>query len=123
MQSLKNDIKNILLTITQNIGENYPKQWDSYPIIRYLEAENRILEFTDMKESKALVRYRLDIWAEEGIDEEALKIDEAMSATGLVRCKSQDQPEQNEVLHKVMYYEGIMDHTTKLIYHTDGKEE
>ena len=62
MINVKDEVYAALCTVTDNITDSYPRDWEQDLSIQYMEEDNKVVEYTDMKEQKAYVRYRIDIW-------------------------------------------------------------
>ena len=81
--------------------------------IQYTEEQNDVYEASSsaegMREDKALVRYRIDIWNNHSTSEISLRVDEAMKVTGLKRIACADVTDPSGMKHKQMRYEGIID--------------
>ena len=105
---------------TGNISDSYPKDWATLPAIQYIEEQNAVYEWTDGAEQKATLAYRIDIWHNRSTSETALAIDAAVSALGLVRTSCADVEDPSGLKHKVMRYEGIIDVTDEMVYHTNN---
>ena len=88
--------------------------------IQYTEEQNDVYEASSdaegMREDKALVRYRIDIWNNHSTSEAALQVDEAMKVTGLKRIACADVPDPSGMKHKQMRYEGIIDMDSDSVY-------
>ena len=61
MINVKDEVYKALLKVTDNVTDCYPKDWAKELAIQYMEEDNKVVEYTDMKEQKAYVRYRIDI--------------------------------------------------------------
>ena len=87
---------------------------------QYTEEQNDVYEASSdaegMREDKALVRYRIDIWNNHSTSEAALQVDEAMKVTGLKRIACADVPDPSGMKHKQMRYEGIIDMDSDSVY-------
>lgn len=116
MINVKDQVYNALKDICENVSDSYPKSWDDLPAICYVEEDNKVAEFTDGKEDKSYVRYKIDIWNNRSTSEYALKVDENVVKLGLRRTACQDVADASGLKHKVMRYEGIVDNTTELVY-------
>ena len=117
MLNVKADIYKAIEGLTDNVSDGYPKNWAELPAIQYVEEENKVVEYTDMQEQKAYVRYRVDIWDNRRTSEIALKVDKAISMLGLKRSQCMDVDDPSGLKHKVMRYEMIIDVVTSQVYH------
>lgn len=113
MINVKDQIYNALCGVCDNVSDSYPSDWSVFPIIEYIEEDNKVYEFTE-QEDKSYVRYKIDIWHDKSTSELALKVDEHMASLGLRRILCQDV--EDEIKHKVMRYEGIIDNITQIVY-------
>lgn len=118
MINIKPIILNELKNISDNVTDVYPSDWATFPVIQYVEEENKTHTKTDDKEQEAYIRYKIDIWNERSTSETVLKVDEVLSLLGLVRIQCLDAPEPNQLRHKVMRYEGIIDVNNMRVYNS-----
>lgn len=116
MINIKPIISKKLKGISDNINDTYPSNWAIFPIIQYVEEENKTHIKTDGKEQLAYIRYKIDIWNDKSTSDTALKVDEVLSSLGFLRIQCLDTPEPNQLKHKVMRYEGIIDVNNMKIY-------
>lgn len=118
MKNVKDQIAQALNNVFENVSDQYPKEWADFPVIQYIEEDNKVYEHTT-KEDKSYVRYKVDIWHNRSTSQAALDVDEAMSALGLVRVLCQDTPDPSGLKHKVMRYEAIIDMDSETVYWPD----
>lgn len=116
MKNVKDEVYAALLKVTENVSDQYPKDWSGFPTIQYVEEDNSVVERTDNVEQKARVRYRIDIWHNKSTSEAALAVDAAVSALGLVRTACFDAPDPSGLKHKQMRYEGIISMDDDYVY-------
>lgn len=116
MKNVKDQVYAALLTVTENVTDSYPSNWADFPAIQYAEENNSVYEWTDDKEQKAVVRYKIDIWHGKNTSETVLAVDKAISALGLRRTACADTPDPSGLKHKVMRYEGIIDMDSDIVY-------
>lgn len=116
MRNVKGQVYEALAEKLENVTDQYPKDWAGLPAIQYTEEDNKVYEHTGEGESKSYVRYRVDIWHNRSTSEAALKVDEALSALGLVRILCQDVPDPSGLKHKVMRYEAVIDMESDEVY-------
>jgi hypothetical protein len=118
MVNVKDQVYEALSKRLENVTDAYPKDWENLPAVQYMEEENRVYEYTDMKEQKAYCRYLIDVWNNRSTSEAALLVDEAMASLGLKRTQCTDVNEPGGRLkHKTMRYEMIIDVETEEVYH------
>lgn len=117
MQNIKNKIYEAVKDISQNVTDQYPKNWSVFPAIQYCEEDNKVWQWTDNKEQSSYVRYRFDIWDTTSTSAAALKIDTAVSALGLKRIQCTDQDDQSGYKHKIMRYEGVINPNNDRVTH------
>lgn len=115
MKNVKDQVFAALDAAFENVTDQYPSNFTNLPAIQYVEEENKVYERT-IKEEKALVRYRVDIWDNKSTSEAALTVDEALSGIGLIRTMCQDAPDPSGWKHKVMRYEAIIDMDSDAVY-------
>ena len=115
MKNVKDQIYAALAAVFDNVSDQYPSSWANLPAVQYVEEDNKVHERTD-REEKAYVRYRIDIWDTKSTSQAALKVDEALSALGLIRTACQDAPDPSGLKHKLMRYEAIIDMWTDEVY-------
>ncbi|MDO4333829.1 MAG: hypothetical protein Q4C58_14255 [Eubacteriales bacterium] len=116
MKNVKDQVFEALLKVNENTSDLYPANWAKLPAVQCVEEENKVYERTDNKEDKAYVRYRIDIWNGGSTSEIAQKVDEAVSALGLVRTSCADVPDPSGLRHKQLRYEGIIDMYSDVVY-------
>lgn len=75
MINVKDEVYAALLSVTDNVTDSYPKDWEKDLAIQYMEEDNKVVEYTDMKEQKAYVRYRVDIWHRKSTSSAAVAVD------------------------------------------------
>ena len=118
MINVKEEVYQAIKGITENVSDTYPKNWAAFPAIQYCEEENKVVEYTDMEEQKAYVRYRVDIWDERSTSMVSVEIDKAISGLGLKRIQCMDVEDPNGYKHKQLRYEMVIDVKTRTVYHT-----
>ena len=120
MKNVKDQVYAALCTVFENVSDAYPRSWAEGSTIQYTEEQNDVYEASSeaegMREDKALVRYRIDIWNNHSTSEAALQVDEAMKVTGLKRIACADMPDPSGMKHKQMRYEGIIDMDSDSVY-------
>lgn len=116
MINVKDKIYNALKGICENVSDSYPSEWAKLPAIQYVEEDNRVYEFTDGKEDKSYIRYKIDIWHNRSTSDYALEVDKKISVLGLRRILCQDVADPSGLKHKVMRYEGVIDNGTQFVY-------
>lgn len=118
MINVKDEVYKALLKVTDNVTDSYPKDWAKEPAIQYMEEDNKVVEYTDMKEQKAYVRYRIDIYHSMSTSSAAVAVDSAMAALGLLRTQCQDVDDPSGRKHKQLRYEMVIDVETGQVYHS-----
>lgn len=116
MINVKEQVYDAIKGISQNVSDSYPSDWAILPAIQYVEEDNKVQEWTDGREQKSYLRYKIDIWHNRSTSETTLLIDEAISALGLRRTLCQDVPDPSGLKHKVLRYEGVIDVDTEMVY-------
>lgn len=116
MINVKDQVYQAIKGICPNVSDSYPSEWANLPAIQYVEEDNKVYEFTDGKEDKSYIRYKIDIWHNRSTSEFALEVDKKVSALGLRRTLCQDVADPSGLKHKVMRYEGIIDNITQFVY-------
>lgn len=117
MINVKDEVYKALLKVTDNVTDSYPKDWAKEPAVQYMEEDNKVVEYTDMKEQKAYVRYRIDVFHSVSTSAVAVAVDAALSALGLLRTLCQDVDDPTGRKHKLMRYEMVIDVETGNVYH------
>lgn len=116
MKNVKDIVYAAISGVVENTTDSYPSNFENLPAVQYVEDENRIFERIKNQESKAQVRYVVDIWDRKSTSQTAVEIDAAVSLLGLVRTSCKDVPEQGGLKHKHMVYEGIIDMHSDTVY-------
>lgn len=118
MINVKPIIKKELDKISKNVNDTYPSDWTTFPVIQYVEEDNKTHTKTDDKEQLAYVRYKIDIWNNRSTSDIAIAVDGVLSNLGLVRIQCLDTPEPSQLKHKVMRYEGVIDVNNMRVYNS-----
>ena len=118
MLNIKPTIYKALTNIADNVNDTYPSDWATFPVIQYIEEDNKTHTKTDDKEQLAYVRYKIDIWNDRSTSDIAVAVDEVLSNLGLKRTQSLDVPDTSKLKHKVMRYEGIIDVNNMRVYNS-----
>lgn len=116
MINVKSQVFDAIKDICENVSDSYPSEWAKLPAIQYVEEDNKVYEFTDGKEDKSYIRYRIDIWNNRSTSEYAMVVDSKLALLGLRRTLCQDVADPSGLKHKVMRYEGIIDNKTEFVY-------
>lgn len=116
MINVKDQVYDAIKDITENVSDGYPKDWRRLPAIQYTEEDNSVFEWTDGKEDKAHLMYKVDIWSNDSTSVTALEVDKAICKLGLRRIACGDVADPSGMKHKVMRYEGIIDVDTQMVY-------
>ncbi|HEL9636523.1 hypothetical protein [Streptococcus suis] len=116
MINIKPIIYKKLKEVTDNVTDTYPQDWENFPVIIYLEEENKPYEITDDTEQMSYLRYKVDIFHNDSTSELAVAIDAIFASLGLKRTSSVDTPDPTHLRHKVMRFEGILDLNSRIVY-------
>lgn len=118
MINIKPIIFKQLKKVSNNVNDSYPSDWATFPVIQYVEEDNKTHTKTDDREQLAYIRYKIDIWNDKSTSDNAVEVDEVLSLLGLVRIQCIDTPEPSQLKHKVMRYEGIIDVNSMRVYNS-----
>jgi hypothetical protein len=116
MINIKPIIYKELEKVAENVTDTYPDDWENFPVVIFLEEENKPYEIYGDKEQKSNVRYKVDIFNNDSTSALAIKIDEIFSNLGLMRTSSLDVPDPSHLRHKTMRFEGIVDLSSELVF-------
>lgn len=116
MINVKDEVYAALCSVTKNVTDFYPRDWEQDIAIQYMEEDNKVMEYTDMEEQKAYCRYRIDLWARKSTSVVAVAVDQAIAELGLKRIQCMDVEDPSGLKHKQMRYEMIIDVKTKQVY-------
>ncbi|MDQ8821160.1 hypothetical protein RFF58_09090 [Streptococcus ruminantium] len=105
-----------LKEVADNVTDTYPQDWENFPVVIYLEEENRPHEITDDKEQMSYLRYKVDIFHNDSTSDLAVEIDAIFASLGLKRTSSVDTPDPTHLRHKIMRFEGILDLNSQIVY-------
>ena len=114
MINVKDQVYRALKGVCKNTMDSYPPQPDKLPFIFYAEEQNKVVEWTDNREQKAQLRYRIEIWSNSSTSQMALDVDAAISKLGLIRTDCNDNNGERKC--KMMRYEGIIDVNDETVY-------
>lgn len=118
MINIKPIIYGELIKVADNVNDTYPSDWATFPVIQYIEEDNKTHTKTDDKEQLAYVRYKIDIWNDRSTSEIAVAVDGVLSNLGLKRTQCLDVPDTSKLKHKVIRYEGIIDVNNMRVYNS-----
>lgn len=118
MINIKSIIYSELKRVADNVNDTYPSDWATFPIIQYIEEDNKSHTKTDDREQLSYVRYKIDIWNNRSTSDIAVAVDEVLSNLGIKRTQCLDSPDTSKLKHKVMRYEGIIDVNTMRVYNS-----
>lgn len=116
MINIKPLIYKELEKLTDNVTDTYPDDWEHFPVVIYLEEENKPYEQYDNQEQKTYVRYKVDIFNNDTTSDMATSINSIFASLGLTRTTCQDVPDPSNLRHKLMRFEGIVDLNSELVY-------
>ena len=97
MINIKPVIFKELQKVADNVTDTYPSDWEHFPVVIFLEEQNKPGDWFDDKEQKTSIRYKV-------------------ASLGLRRIESQDIPDPSHLRHKLMRFEGIVDLDSELVY-------
>lgn len=117
MINVKPEVFEALKKIVPNVTDAYPKDWTNFPVVVYLENENKPSDVTSSGEASSDISYTVHIWDKKSISDIAVKIDAAFVALGFKRTTCQDVPDNQELRHKLMRFNGVVDVDTLRVYH------
>lgn len=109
MINVKDKVYEALSTVCKNVSDTYPVNWGELPAIQYVEEDNKVVEWTDNKEQKSYVRYRIDVWDQKSTTSATLAVDACIAALGLERIFCQDVDDPSHLKHKVIRYEAVLE--------------
>lgn len=118
MINIKPIITKSLKAVFNNVNDSYPSDWATFPVVQYIEEDNKTHCKTDDKEQEAYIRYKIDIWNERSTSDIAVAVDEVFSSLGFKRTQCLDVPDSKELKHKVMRFEGIIDINNMRVYNS-----
>ena len=116
MINIKPIIYKELSKIAENVTDTYPDDWEHFPVVIFLEEQNKPYERYGDKEQKTSVRYKVDIFNNDSTSNLAVEINKTFESLGLVRTDCQDIPDPSHLRHKLMRFEGIVDLSSELVY-------
>lgn len=118
MINIKPLILKELKKVCTNVNDCYPEDWTTFPVVQYIEEDNKTNCKTDDKEQEAYIRYKIDIWNDRSTSDIAVAVDGVLSSLGLIRTQCIDTPEPSKLKHKVMRFEGIIDINNMRVYNS-----
>ena len=116
MINIKPIIYKELSKIAENVTDTYPDDWEHFPVVIFLEEQNKPYERYGDKETKTSVRYKVDVFNNDSTSSLAVEINKTFESLGLVRTDCQDIPDPSHLRHKLMRFEGIVDLSSELVY-------
>ena len=116
MINIKPVIYKELQKVADNVTATYPDDWENFPVVIFLEEQNKPGEWYDEKERKSNIRYKVDIFDKDSTSSLAVEIDKIFASLGLRRTDCQDVPDPSHLRHKLMRFEGIVDLDSQLVY-------
>nr|DAD77198.1 MAG TPA: tail component [Siphoviridae sp. ctAJN10] len=116
MINIKPVIYKELQKVADNVTDTYPDDWENFPVVIFLEEQNKPGEWYDEKERKSNIRYKVDIFDKDSTSGLAVEIDKIFASLGLRRTDCQDVPDPSHLRHKLMRFEGIVDLNSELVY-------
>lgn len=116
MINIKPVIYKELQKVADNVTDTYPDDWENFPVVIFLEEQNKPGEWYDEKERKSNIRYKVDIFDKDSTSSLAVEIDKIFASLGFRRTDCQDVPDPSHLRHKLMRFEGIVDLKSQLVY-------
>ena len=116
MINIKPVIYKELQKVADNVTDTYPDDWENFPVVIFLEEQNKPGDWYDEKERKSNIRYKVDIFDKDSTSNLAVEIDKIFASLGLRRTDCQDIPDPSHLRHKLMRFEGIVDPDSQLVY-------
>ena len=116
MINIKPVIYKELQKVADNVTDTYPDDWENFPVVIFLEEQNKPGDWYDEKERKSNIRYKVDIFDKDSTSGLAVEIDKIFASLGLRRTDCQDVPDPSHLRHKLMRFEGIVDLNSELVY-------
>ncbi len=77
MINVKDQVYGALKDICENVSDGFPSDWETLPAIAYVEEENSVYEWTDGKEDKSKLRYKIDIFNTASTSALAIEVDKS----------------------------------------------
>lgn len=108
MINIKPTIYNELKKVFNNVSSIYPSDWETFPVVQYVEENNSTRVKTDNIEQLADIRYKIDIWDKKSTSNSAIEVDKIFESLGFVRVFCGDIAEK-ELQHKILRYEATID--------------
>lgn len=103
-----------------NVSDVYPNVFEddtTFPIIVYVEEDNKGHDYVDDNiECMTYLRYAIHIFDFDSTSQSAIDIDEIMSSFCFRRTSCSDVPEPNQLRHKQMRFECLIDTQTLETY-------
>ena len=94
MINIKPVIYKELQKVADNVTDTYPSDWETFPVVIFLEEQNKPGDWFDDKE----------------------QINQIFESLGLRRTDCQDVPDPSHLRHKVMRFEGVVDLHSELVF-------
>ncbi|VIZ46953.1 conserved structural protein, putative [Streptococcus pneumoniae] len=90
MINIKPVIYKELQKVADNVTDTYPSDWETFPVVIFLEEQNKPGDWFDDQEQKSSIRYKVDIFDDTSTSELAVKINQIFESLGLRRTDCQD---------------------------------
>ncbi|HGR5745228.1 TPA: hypothetical protein ACL5H5_002138 [Streptococcus pneumoniae] len=116
MINIKPVIYKELQKVADNVTDTYPSDWETFPVVIFLEEQNKPGDWFDDQEQKSSIRYKVDIFDDTSTSELSVKINQIFESLGLRRTDCQDVPDPSHLRHKVMRFEGVVDLDSELVF-------
>lgn len=120
MISVKSEIYKGLSVALEQLNvlvyDYYPDEIEAFPLVVYLEENNKPYEIIDGQEVTSEIAYRVDVWAKDSTTDIAIAINSVFAKFGIRRILCSDAPDVSGLKHKLMRFEGVVDKNTKIVY-------
>ncbi|CIT99178.1 hypothetical protein [Streptococcus pneumoniae] len=98
MINIKPVIYKELQKVADNVTDTYPSDWETFPVVIFLEEQNKPGDWFDDQEQKSSIRYKVDIFDDTSTSELAVKINQIFESLGLRRTISKKVYTHHQVL-------------------------
>jgi len=79
MINIKPVIYKELQKVADNVTDTYPDDWENFPVVIFLEEQNKPGDWFDDKEQKSNIRYKVDIFDKDSTSNLAVEINKILS--------------------------------------------
>ena len=109
MINVKDQIYSKLKEKYDHVTDTYPQEVNTYPVIQFLEEDNRVAEWTGEGEASSYVLIKIDIWDDKSTSAYAMEVNDLVASFGFKRTACGDSPDPTGLKHKVMRFEAVID--------------